>query len=338
MYHGLKRYNIEVPIVTTGDGLYESDTEPGRLIYRGTNPNNYIWLDENGDGISNIDENDKKTELYRIVSYEADGTIKVVKNECLASKWDKGRTSDNNTYCTNEINGCNAWGSGATTLYNGTPLGNNFYYSYYTNATTTTLTKGESGAVTAESTMNQYLNSKILNSEDSWQPAITLDNYIENHSWNVGGIYYTKEYEDGDKGLAREKEEEQQLKWIGKISLLNITEFVEASTNSECTSVYSNYRFNYPNYYYQGEGESQKTEHAPEDYPCEINNWTYKTYNQWTLTPSLDGTNSYNVWFIRQYFSPFKASGAQRFNPAFYLKANLNLNGSGEEDDEYKIQ
>ena len=45
-------YNEEICsnpiIVTTGDGLYESTTEPGRLIYRGANPNNYIWLDENG--------------------------------------------------------------------------------------------------------------------------------------------------------------------------------------------------------------------------------------------------------------------------------------------------
>ena len=33
-------------IVTSGDGLYKSVTEPGRLIYRGANPNNRIFLKE----------------------------------------------------------------------------------------------------------------------------------------------------------------------------------------------------------------------------------------------------------------------------------------------------
>ena len=33
-------------VVTSGDGLYNSVTEPGRLIYRGANPNNYIELNE----------------------------------------------------------------------------------------------------------------------------------------------------------------------------------------------------------------------------------------------------------------------------------------------------
>ena len=62
-------------IVTSGDGLYKSSIEPGRLIYKGGNPSNYIWLDENGNNTK------QDTELYRIVSFETDGTIKVVRKE-----------------------------------------------------------------------------------------------------------------------------------------------------------------------------------------------------------------------------------------------------------------
>ena len=50
--------NYTMPeLATTGDGLYEAQGEPGRYVYRGTNPNNYINLKENGTDIS-----------YRIIS------------------------------------------------------------------------------------------------------------------------------------------------------------------------------------------------------------------------------------------------------------------------------
>ena len=89
--------NIIPEIVTSGDGLYASQVEPGRLIYRGANPNNKIMLKE---------DNSNET-LYRIVSYEPDGTIKVVRDEAISKNginsiaWDDnaGRTGDDNTYC-----------------------------------------------------------------------------------------------------------------------------------------------------------------------------------------------------------------------------------------------
>ena len=180
-------FNPTSLIVTSGDGLYESETEPGRLIYRGQDPNNRLFLKE--DGTNNT--------LYRIVSFEADGTIKVVRDDKIDNKaWDTKNTRDttNNTYCTLGY-GCNVWGNGSNTLYNGSPLGDNFHYVYYSSPTATTLSNGESGTVTSDSTLNTYLN-------DTWLPS-SLTNYIDNHSWNVGGIYYTAD----DKGIIKEKEE-----------------------------------------------------------------------------------------------------------------------------------
>ena len=300
-------FNPTSLIVTSGDGLYESTTDEGRLIYRGANPNNYINIKE--DGTNNT--------LYRIVSFEADGTIKVVRDESIGKiEWDKSnaRYSDgtNNTYCTSSY-GCNVWGNQTNTLYNGSPLGDNFHYVYYASADATTLTNGESGKVGSDSTLNQYLNSKTTNTTNSWQPAIVLDQYIDNHSWNVGGVYYTSD----DKGIVKEKEEERQLKWIGKIGLLNITEFVEASTNSSCTSARS----------------SQNS-----SYPCKESNWAFKGIKEWSLSPYAG--NRYGcVWYVSGsgYFGYNNAHGTIGVRPAFYLKSEISLTGEGTSTNPYSI-
>ena len=289
-------------LVTSGDGLYKSNTEPGRLIYRGSNPNNKIFLLE--DGTNNT--------LYRIVSYEVDGTIKVVRDEKLFNKeWDETnvRKSDgtNNTYCTSPY-GCNVWGNQTNTLHNGSALGDSFHYFYYSSPTDTTLSDGGSGKVGTESTLNKYLN------DGSWIGLSNLGNYIDTHSWNVGGIYYTAD----DKGIVKEKEEERQLQWNGKVGLLNIIEYVEASLNPTCTSMRSNYS-------------------SSSGSPCKELNWLYKNYHQWSLSP-----NSYNrnyVWVVTAsgVFNNGVAYDTYGIRPAFYLKSSINLSGSGITDGEYTI-
>ena len=287
-------------LVTTGDGLYKSNTEPGRLIYRGQNPNNRIFLKE--DGTNNT--------LYRIVSYETDGTIKVVRDEKLFDKaWDEAnvRKSDgtDNTFCTEQY-GCNVWGSGFNTLYNGTPLGDSFHYMHYSSASATTLTNGPSGKVGTESTLNKYLN------DGSWTGLSNLESYIDNHSWNVGGVYYTAD----DKDFLKEKEEEKQLQWMGKIALLNVSEFVETSTNPNCLNVKN--------------GSSNAC-------PCKESNWTFKTYNQWSLSSYSSGSRY--VWFVGSAGSlnSYSASNSIAVRPAFYLKSGISLSGTGAENNEYQI-
>ena len=297
-------------IVTSGDGLYKSTTEPGRLIYRGANPNNYINIKE--DGTNNT--------LYRIVSYEPDGTIKVVRDESIGNiAWDaqnvRKSNGTNNTFCTNQY-GCNVWGNQTNTLYNGSTLGDNFHYVYYESADSTALTNGESGKVGSDSTLNQYLNSKTTNTTNSWQPAIVLDNYIDNHSWNVSGVYRAST----DKGILKEKEEERQLKWIGKIALLNITEFAEASTNSGCTSVKSNF-FN----------------SSSSEYPCKELNWVFKGVTEWSLSPILN--DHISVFHVNSggFFRNDGAFLSYGVRPAFYLKSGISLTGEGTSGNPYSI-
>ena len=291
-------------IVTSGDGLYKSELEPGRLIYRGANPNNRIFLSE--DGTNNT--------LYRIVSYETDGTIKVVRDERLFNKaWDEGTARQNTAsgyYCTSD-KGCNVWGSQSNTLHNGSSLGDSFHYFYYSSPTATTLSNGGAGKVGTESTLNKYLN------DGSWTGLSNLESYIDNHSWNVGGIYYTAD----DKGIVKEKEEERQLTWNGKIGLMNITEYVEASLNPTCTSARGNY------------GSASGS-------PCKELNWTYKNYHQWSLSPNSKYPNG--VWRVSStgYFDTYDANYATSLGvrPTFYLKSGISLSGSGITGDEYTIE
>ncbi|MCI9084745.1 MAG: hypothetical protein HFH46_03945, partial [Bacilli bacterium] len=60
--------------VETGDGLYTDDYNSGRYVYKGANPNNYITFNN---------------ELWRILSVESDGSLKIIKNESIGSmQWD----------------------------------------------------------------------------------------------------------------------------------------------------------------------------------------------------------------------------------------------------------
>ena len=89
---------ITLPLASDGsDGLYVDEYESGKYIYKGTNPNNYITFNN---------------EMWRILSVEADGRIKIVRDELLPYKvfdstipnisnnWD--RPSDIKTYLNGE--------------------------------------------------------------------------------------------------------------------------------------------------------------------------------------------------------------------------------------------
>ena len=111
-----------IEIVESGDGLYADEYESGRYVYKGANPNNYIEFD-NG-------------EIWRIISKEADGTYKILKNDLLPRQaWDSSssnswaRPATLNTYLNGEYyNGLDSsikdnivshtWGIGAVTVDN----------------------------------------------------------------------------------------------------------------------------------------------------------------------------------------------------------------------------
>ena len=324
--------NYTMPeLAITGDGLYESTTEPNRYIYRGANPNNYIYLKE--DGINNT--------LYRIISYEPDGTIKVIRDTSIGNiAWDKRtsetegpRHNENNTYCnyTGTYYGCNVWGTQESTYYNDTTLTNlnqEFFYKYFPNNTSQSLQNhSNTGTVTQNSSLNDYLNTE-------WTPAQTLDNYIAEHSFNVGGIYYTSSYTGGDKGISKELEEQNSYTWNGKIGLMNITDYVETSLNPTCTSVYSNFYYN-TNYY----KNSTQTLTGYDNWPCSNRsyNWMPKSITEWSLSPYSN--TRYGVWLVNSAgcFNSSYANNTIGVRPAFYLKSSIKLRGFGTSDSPYEL-
>jgi len=200
--------------VTTGEGLYADPVEAGRYVYRGANPNNYIWLDLNGDS-SKTDN-----ETYRIVAVEVDNAIKVVAQNSIGNiPWDTEGNRTASGYCT--ITYCNAWGSSSTTLDSSgnhvtvmpREVGSNTTYALPTN----------------EASLNTYLNGTFLNGLST-----KLQNKIVSHTYNIGPLNRAS-----GQTLEADIAQESTYKWSGKIALINATDYVRASTNTSCTNVYA---------------------------------------------------------------------------------------------------
>lgn len=321
--------NYEIPNITqSSDGLYESKVDNAKLIFRGANPNNYISLKENNTEV-----------VYRIVSYEGDGTIKVVRNESIGNKpWDERTTTStgprynsSNTYCQSlaggQYLGCNVWGSQDTTYYNNTKLVGNFLYKYYPERNSSNFHNGSFiGTVTQESSLNTYLNTTFIN-------TLGFKEYIADHTFDAGGIYYHTKYVGGDKEITKEKEEQQVYKWKGRIGVLNVTELVELSTNSACTSVYSNYRWNPRNY----DSNTGTLNYGTGEWPCAINNWMFKNNTQWTITPNSSGKQDVYYMSANGDFSSSTAYSGLEVYPALYLKGSTKLTGLGTIENPYRI-
>ena len=196
---------ISVPTVESGDGLYEDEYEEGRYVYRGANPNNYIEF--NG-------------ELWRIISKEADGTYKILRNEVVTSMSFDSVGARTTGYCSQgsaPTSGCNAWSSTANMV--GSP-------SEFTNGTCT-------GSVDADSEILTYLNGEYLNSITENRDKII------SHDYNIGGVRY------GNDDLAAQIEDEKAYKWNGNIALINMSDYINANSNQELCGTHKNYNGNY---------------------------------------------------------------------------------------------
>ena len=79
------------PIVDTGDGLYEDEYEKGKHTYKGSDPNNYVYF--NCTDINN--QNSSTCEIWRIISINADKTIKIMRDESIGNiQWDSNNSLD----------------------------------------------------------------------------------------------------------------------------------------------------------------------------------------------------------------------------------------------------
>ncbi len=289
-------------VVTSGDGLYVDNTIDGRYIYKGGNPNNYIKL---GD------------DLYRIISVEKDGTIKVIKQDSIEQKsFDEQNvrySSNSADFCTSTY-GCKAWGSNTTTLdTNGNKV--------------TQMPREVNGALRnlpdKEASLNTYLNNDFYN-----ELSDDVKSLVVERTWNVGPTAYNQTTES--------IKEESAYKWKGKVALMNVTDYVKSSTNSNCTSL--------KDFVYGNDSCYNNSE---------THNYLYLNNNQWTLS-NLSGNSSEGVFYAvgnktvcsvngcvieRGYIEagdgiPFFTKAVR---PAFYLSSETTLSGEGTETNPYTI-
>ncbi len=278
--------------VTSGDGLYKDTTETGRCVYKGANPNNYITLG---------------SDTYRIISVESDGTLKVIRNGSIGNKvFDtaNARYSTASTDYCNSIYGCSVWGSKTTMLDSS---GNN--------VTTMPRVIGgtEYNLPNTEATLNTYLNNDWYNSLSS-----TVQSKIVTHLFNVGVTKYN------ETNLSNTITQEQAYKWKGKVGLMTASDYVKASTNSACTSVYA--------YYNTSSCYNNSATH----------NWIFagpagKTYS-WTSSP-YSGSYAYGVFNV--YSGGLIAGDLAFFSygvaPVLYLSSDITLSGKGTSSNPYII-
>ena len=147
--------DITDEVVSSGDGLYVDQYEPGRYIYRGSQPNNYIMFNN---------------ELWRIIAKETDGTYKIIRDEVLENRaFDEAnhRTTSKNTFCVYPEYGCNVYGAVSGTYTTGS----------------------DSGTVTEDSSLAKYLNGEYYNSL-----SFVAKSQMQVHSFNIGGIMSDAEY------------------------------------------------------------------------------------------------------------------------------------------------
>lgn len=182
-------YNLQNKTTLADSNEFVSNAyESNKYSFVGQNPNNYIRLNNN--------------ELWRIVSIEADHTIKVVKWDTPITKAfdETDNRTESSSYCTDLENGCNVW------------------------STKSLFESGEiTGSVDNDSSIATYLNTEYYNSLDSKFQALIVE-----RSFNIGPVEVGATYE---QALMQEEE----YSWSGKVGLLTLTEMLYPTNNTNMT-------------------------------------------------------------------------------------------------------
>ena len=300
---------VEIPIVNSGDGLYEDETEEGRYIYRGSSPNNYMTF--NGE-----------TAGWRIIAFENDGTIKVVRDSNVTSMaWDiaGNRNSSTSTYCTVALSyGCNAW-SATSNLKDRNGNSVTTFTQYYPNGNPSIDTTVYSGTVTQDTSLNTWLNNEYLNNpSDNVNYLGTDKQYIVNHDFYISSSGNSSDTETIGVDAIQEKE----YIWNGKIGLIQATDYMKASTNvTNCINLHTAY-------------------FSP--YPCGIGNYLKPSVSYWSIsnfTSSNGNARSRMIWYVRNdgMLGDGSAYVSSGIRPSFYLSSSINLQGEGTSTRPYEI-
>lgn len=321
---------LKAKVVTEGDGLYIDKYNEGRYVYKGGNPNNFIKFND---------------ELWRIISVEKDGTLKIIRanpldnpttKEGQSVTFNEENSKSYGTYCAFSYawdHGCNMW---AKTEYveNGRNGGTSpIFYR---------------GTVTEDSLLNRYLNNEYYNKlkQTSSCEIIKKDYYFGPGSYgNVDSI------------IANERTQV----WNGNIALANLSDIIFANTNETTCGTLENINENYYSIINGEKKEKDCTINGQIGGPltdecynnCADTNWlmpskTYKftDYNYLLLNPQYSTIG--NVLAVSYQGITGQTVGnlySSRYNntftirPVTYLRNDMEiLKGDGSENNPYEFK
>ena len=268
----------------SGDGLYADTYEEGRCVYKGSDPDNYIEFNN---------------ELWRIIAIETDGTLKIVNlDSTLEKEYNTYSCSD---YANNELNG----DRDAVSFFNYDceddtliiPWDGKNMYSYF-GGTYNPLPDAP------VPTLNTYLNTEYLNYIDS-----DYRSYIVSHDFYIGRVGIST------APISDLISNEKSSVWNGYIALPNVSDFIRASTSSECMS-----------------GPTC----GEENYFAKENGTVREAY--WFYTWA---SNAMIYYFSRAYgyttYTSIGTSTTLEVKPTLYLSEDISLTGRGTQSNPYKI-
>ncbi len=320
--HPTATYTVEQlkeTAVTTGDGLYTDPDETGRYVFKGANPNNYLTLNN---------------ETWRIMSIESDNTLKIIREDSLGDiVWDPGKdttisgittngsldgtrySSASTDYCSSQ-EGCNVWGNKNTMLDSS---GNNVTaIRAYTGSSTTYNLPNDEAYVNIYLNGGTYAGVAVTGWYQTWSSNLdsNIESYIEDeHLYNVGLISQTS-----GQLTATDLAQEKNYKWKGRVGLMTASEYVRASTNSECTGAYAYYN----NSACYNDGASH--------------NYLRKTTRIGTIT----GTAGYRYWSFSASSTSasfgFVTKSSFGIRPVLYLSSDTVLKGDGTSSSKFQIK
>ena len=287
---------LKKEVVTSGDGLYIDTYEDNRYIYRGTNPDNYIQFND---------------ELWRIIAIEPDDTLKIIldSNRLGVMRWDTygNRNNDNNTYCNREFtyyNSTQYWGCNAWSHVDGIFSNENY-----------------EGTVSQDASINTYLNNDFYNS-------LSKDKqYIVSHDFNVG-ILSSLDASTDTTSISEIYKTEKSKLWRGNIGLINVSDYLKASTNNQCINTGASRNDNAPCSYENGnylDAFKQET--------WTINAVTPKASVRTVSANFIHSTEG----LIQGGISSSYALSKYLIRPVVFLDSNIKLDGSGTENDPFTI-
>ena len=293
----------EVELVESGDGLYEDEYEPGRYIYRGSNPNNYVTFNN---------------ELWRIVAKEADGTYKIIRDELLpqnegytmmAFDARNHRSTANNSYCDYPYYGCGVFAAVSGTFK--TPSGS------------------KQGTVTEDSSIQQYLNGTYYTSSING----VAKGQMTSHSFNIGAVEYLDESGSEADSISKNLAGEKMYTWTGNVGLANVTDILKASINPSCKSVTDNL-----NKLMQDSPVITCDSNYLFEIPDMTRYWTINAYSSesggdsdltWDAVREGGGGG---IGILSAFYDGFDAP-----RPVVFLKAETTLSGEGTQSNPYTI-